>query len=255
MIFRSVILVAVLLTVAQVAPGQTPAEAAPTGGMTLPDIQSPQGVSVALKWLLMVTVLSVAPAIVVMMTCFTRIVVVLGLLRQALATNQLPPNQILFGLALLMTLVVMAPVYKDVHRDATGPYLAGQLDGAKAIAAGEKHVKSFMIRQIQSAGNEQEIYLFIDKELAGKEKLIWKDVPTTSLIPAFVVSELKVAFIIGFRIFLPFVIVDMLVASVLVSMGVLMLPPVVISMPFKLLLFVLADGWHLVVGTLMNSFS
>ncbi|MEE8386802.1 MAG: flagellar biosynthetic protein FliP, partial [Dehalococcoidia bacterium] len=150
---------------------------------------------------------------------------------------------------------VMAPVYKDVHRDAIEPYLGGRIEQGQALAAGEKHVKNFMIRQVESAGNEADVYLFLDDKLAKKEKLTWSDVPTTSLMPAFVVSELKTAFMMGFRIYLPFVIIDMLVASVLVSVGVLMLPPVVISIPFKLLLFVLADGWHLVVGTLMKSFA
>jgi flagellar biosynthetic protein FliP len=218
----------------------------------LPDDAS--GTSAAVKWVAIVTVLSLAPAVLVMVTCFTRIVVVLGLLRQALATQQLPPNQILFGLALLMTAVVMAPVYKDVHAEAVGPYMAGKLGQAEAFAAGERHVRAFMIRQIEAAGNVDDVYLFLDEKAAQRKDLAWRDVGTLSLVPAFVVSELKVAFTMGFRIFLPFVIIDMLVASVLVSMGMWMVPPVLISLPFKLLLFVLADGWHLVVGTLMASF-
>lgn len=252
---RLAILTVLLLLATQVAPAAEPATKATKEVVVLPDIQTPGGASSMLKWLALITVLAVAPAVVVMVTCFTRIIVVLGLLRQALATGDLPPNQILFGLAFLMTLVVMAPVYQDVHRDAVEPYLAGRLDQKQAVAAGERHVKSFMIRQVESAGNEADVYLFLDEKLAKKEKLTWSDVPTTSLMPAFVVSELKTAFMMGFRIYLPFVIIDMLVASVLVSVGVLMMPPVVISMPFKLLLFVLADGWHLVVGTLMKSFA
>ncbi len=255
MISRLAILTVLLLAVAQATAAAEPATEPAKGVIVLPDIQTPAGASSTLKWLAMITVLAVAPAVVVMVTCFTRIIVVLGLLRQALGGSDLPPNQILFGLALLMTLVVMAPVYRDVHRDAIEPYLAGKADQQQALAAGEKHVKNFMIRQVESAGNEADVYLFLDDKLAKKEKLTWSDVPTTSLMPAFVVSELKTAFMMGFRIYLPFVIIDMLVASVLVSVGVLMLPPVVISMPFKLLLFVLADGWHLVVGTLMRSFA
>ncbi len=221
---------------------------------SLPPLNDPATTSAAVQWIVLVTVLAVAPAIVVMVTCFTRIIVVLGLLRQALATQQLPPNQILFGLALLMTVVVMAPTYTAVHRDAIAPYLAGELSRQEAWQAGQKHLRGFMIRQIDSADNGDDVYLFLDADLADRADLTWADVPTTALIPAFVVSELKVAFMIGFRIYLPFLVIDMLVASVLVSMGMLMLPPVLVSMPFKLLMFVLANGWHLVVGTLMRSF-
>ena len=223
-------------------------------GEILPDLQSPGGISAAMKWVAMLTVLSLAPAILVLVTCFTRIIVVLGLLRQALATPQLPPNQIILGLALLMTFVVMAPVYKAVHRDAIGPYLAGELGQSEALADGAAHIRKFMIRQIEAGDNTDDVYLFVDESLTRQEQLTWRQVPTMSLIPAFVVSELKIAFLMGFRVFLPFLIIDMLIASVLISMGMWMLPPVLISLPFKLLLFVLADGWHLVVGTLMSSF-
>jgi len=232
-----------------------PATTAPTQiAIRLPEGEGPGGFASALKWVALVTVLALAPAVLVMVTSFTRIIVVLGLLRQALAAQQLPPNQVLFGLALLMTLVVMAPVYKDVHNDAVGPYMAGTLGQAEAVAAGTGHVRSFMIRQVEAAGNVEDVYLFLDDKTAQRKDLLWRDVGTESLIPAFVVSELKVAFTMGFRILLPFLIIDMLVASILVSMGMLMVPPVLISLPFKLLLFVLADGWHLVVGTLMTSF-
>jgi flagellar biosynthetic protein FliP len=255
-------MVMVLLAATAIAVGQdeTPqsSQTAPTSrpdsGLSLPQLEGPEQTGGALKWIALVTVLSLAPAILVMVTSFTRIVVVLGLLRQALATQQLPPNQILFGLALLMTLVVMAPVLKDVHADAVAPYFDGELDGPAALQAAEKHVRGFCIRQISAGGNGEDVRLFLSEERAGREDLTWRDVPTISLLPGFVVSELKIAFLMGFRIFLPFLVVDMLVASVLVSMGMLMLPPVLISLPFKLLLFVLADGWHLVVGTLMTSF-
>ncbi len=220
----------------------------------LPDVSTRQGVSSVMKWITFVTIFAVAPAVVVMVTCFTRIIVVLGLLRQALGTAQLPPNQVLFGLALLMTVVVMAPVLRPVYQDAIEPYLAGRMEQNDALAVGEKRVKTFMVGQIEAAGNTDDIYLFLDEKLSKKEDLQWRDVPTLSIMPAYVLSELKVAFIMGFRIFLPFVIIDLLVASVLVSVGMLMVPPVLISLPFKLLLFVLADGWHLVVGTLMRSF-
>lgn len=207
-----------------------------------------------IKWLVLAAVLSLAPALAVMVTSFTRIVVVLGLLRQALATPNLPPNQILFGLALLMSVVVMTPVIQDVYTDAYKPWSAGELSDADALAAGETSVRGFMIRQLEAGDNTAMVYTFLPKEQTAKEDLSWRDVPTWSLIPAFVLGELKIAFLMGLRIFLPFVIIDMLVGSVLVSMGILMLPPVLIAMPFKLLMFVLADGWALVAGTLMNSF-
>jgi len=207
-----------------------------------------------MQWVVLATVLGIAPAIAVLVTCFTRIVVVLGLLRQALATQSLPPNSVLFGLALLMTLVVMAPVYQAVHRDAVAPWLADELDGPAALAAAERHARGFMIRQIEAQQNTDDVYLFLDDD-ARDSDLTWGDVPTLALVPAFVISELKTAFLIGFQIYLPFLIIDMLVSSVLISMGMLMLPPVLISLPFKLLLFVLADGWHRVVGTLMSGFA
>ena len=252
----------VLLAFAAPAGGQEAATAhAPTNDIplkeiaeSLPALEGQETVATALKWLALITVLSLAPAILVMVTSFTRIAVVLGLLRQALATQQLPPNQILFALALLMTLVVMAPVYRDVHADAIEPYFDGRMAQADALKAAEGRVRSFMIRQIEGGDNTDDVYLFLPDELSQTESLTWRQVPTLSLLPAFVISELKIAFLIGFRVFLPFLVIDMLVASVLVSMGMLMLPPVLISLPFKLLLFVLADGWHLVVGTLMNSF-
>ncbi len=219
----------------------------------LPNVKTPGDTGSAVNWIVVATVLAVAPAVLVLVTCFTRVIVVLGLLRAALATQQMPPNQVLFGLALLMTVVVMAPTYNLVHRDAIAPYSAGQLTAQQAFAAGETHVREYMIRQIESAGNNEDGLLFLDARQKETAKT-WADVPTRCLIPGYVVSELKVAFMMGFKIFLPFLIVDMLVAGVLVSMGMLMVPPVLISLPLKLLLFVLADGWHLVVGTLMSSF-
>jgi len=219
------------------------------------DATGPGRITTSLQILLMLTVLSLAPSILIMMTCFTRIIVVLGLLRQAMATQQLPPNQVLIGLALFMTFVVMAPTYKQVHDEAIGPYLAGELDQTEAFAIAVGRMREFMIAQVESTDNTDDVYLFLDPAIAEAEELTWGDVPTLTLIPSFVVSELKTAFLLGFRIYLPFLVIDMVIASVLISMGMLMLPPVLISLPFKLLLFVLVDGWHLVVGTLMTSFT
>jgi flagellar biosynthetic protein FliP len=261
MTVRGMVILAVLMTASSVAaagPSSAAAPATAPAGRSvtdlLPSVGTPTGASTTLQWIVLITVLSLAPAILVMVTCFTRIVVVLGLLRQALATQQVPPNQVLFGLALLMTVAVMAPTYREVHREAVSPYLAGRLGREEAFAAGEKRVRDFMIRQIEAGGNTDDVYLFIDEGTAARDDLTWGDVPTLSLIPSFVVSELKIAFYMGFRVYLPFLVIDMVVGAVLISMGMLMLPPVLISLPFKLLLFVLADGWHLVVGTLMGSF-
>ena len=220
----------------------------------VPGAETPGQMSSALQIVLMMTVLSLAPSILIMMTCFTRIIVVLGLLRQAMATQQLPPNQVLICLALFMTFVVMAPVYGRVHEEAIQPYLDGEITQADALAGATVHMRGFMIDQIEAGDNSDDVYLFLDEATADKPELMWGDVPTMTLIPAFVVSELKIAFLMGFRVYLPFLVIDMVIASVLISMGMLMLPPVLISLPFKLLLFVLVDGWHLVVRTLMVSF-
>lgn len=254
MILRSTIVALVVLFTVCSARAEPDAPAQSDLAKTIKNVEESVGPSGMVKTILVVTVLAVAPAIAVMVTCFTRIIVVLGLLRQALGTQQLPPNQVLFGLALFMTVVVMGPVLKDVNRDAIEPYSAGKINQIEAWNAGKKHVRNFMIRQIESTGNTEDVYLFISDELASRDELVWADVGTEALIPAFVVSELKTAFLIGFRIFLPFVIIDMLIASMLLSMGMLMLPPVLVSLPFKLLLFVLADGWHLIVGMLIKSF-
>lgn len=258
----------IAITAAMASPGSSavaappatgPAEAVPATpddlARLLPDAESPQGAASMIQWIVVVTVLSLAPAILVMVTSFTRIIVVLSLLRQAIAAPNVPPNQVLFGLALLMTVAVMAPVWQGVYNDAVAPLMDGRLERDEALAAGESHVRGFMIRQIEAGGNTDDVYLFLPAKMArpGRE-LKWADVPTVALIPAFAVSELKVAFYMGFRVLLPFLIVDILVGAVLVSMGMLMLPPVMVSLPFKLLLFVLADGWRLVVGTLMASF-
>ncbi len=218
-----------------------------------PPATDSRGLSATLQLLVLLTVLTLAPAILVMVTCFTRIVVVLALLRQALATQQLPPNQVIIGLSLFMTLFVMGPTWQRVHADALGPYPEGRMGQQEAMERAAGPVREFMIRQIEAAGNQADVQMFLDYRGQGEVKQ-WAEVPTSSLIPAFVISELKVAFILGFRIYLPFLIVDLVIASVLISMGMLMLPPVLISLPFKLLLFVLVNGWHLVVGTLLTSF-
>lgn len=213
---------------------------------------TPREVATTLEVLAILTVLTLAPAILMLTTSFTRIIVVLSLLRQALATQQLPPNQVLVGLALFMTFVVMGPTWKQVNDDALSPYMNGQItDIREAYDKGAGPVRAFMIRQTRP----EDVRLFLEfSKTSMPEGATYANVPTTVLMPAFMISELKTAFEMGFRIYLPFVIIDIVISSVLISMGMLMLPPVLISLPFKLLLFVLADGWYLVVGSLMASF-
>ncbi len=209
----------------------------------------PGRLSVVLQLLLILTVLSLAPAILVMLTSFTRIVVVLSLLRHALGTQQLPANQIIIGLALFLTFFIMTPVWRTVNSQAVQPYVDEEISYQEAFKISADTIKGFMLKHTR----EKDIALFI--KIADDERPQNADsIGLTTLIPAFVISELKTAFQIGFMIYIPFIILDMVVASVLLSMGMLMLPPIMVSLPFKLLLFVLVDGWYLIVGSLVQSF-
>ena len=216
---------------------------------------SPEGLSSTIQVMLLLTVLSLAPAVLLMTTCFVRIVVVLSLLRQAIGTQQLPPSQVITTLSLFITLLIMSPVWKQVYDEAIVPYTEKQIDLEEAWTRGVTPIRHFMAMQIERTDNAEDVYLFLDY-LPEQEKTPteYADVPLQALLPAFMLSELKTAFLIGFQIYLPFLILDMVIASVMVSMGMLMLPPVLISLPFKILLFVLVDGWHLVVKMLMESF-
>lgn len=214
---------------------------------------SPEGLSSALQVMLLLTVLSLAPAILLMTTCFVRVVVVLSLLRQAIGTQTLPPNQVITSLALFITLLIMAPVWKQVYQNAIVPYTQKQMDLQHAWAKGAEPVRRFMSMQIERTGNAKDVWLFL-RYAGGPPPSTYDEVPLTALLPAFVLSELKTAFLIGFQVYLPFLILDMVIASVMVSMGMLMLPPVLISLPFKILLFVLVDGWNLVINSLVTSF-
>jgi flagellar biosynthetic protein FliP len=219
----------------------------------LPDLTKRENFSAAMQILVLLTVLSLAPAILLMMTSFTRIVIVMSLLRQALGTQQLPPNQVLTGLAMFMTFLIMAPTWQRVNSEALQPYMNGKIDQVQALAAAQGPVRKFMEQQIESSNNERDVDLFM--QFAHQpHATTWDQVGTMTLIPAFMLSELKTAFLLGFKVYLPFLIIDMVIASVLVSMGMMMLPPVLISLPFKLLLFVLVDGWRLIAGSLMGSF-
>lgn len=215
---------------------------------------SPEGLTSTIQVMLLLTVLSLAPAILLMTTCFVRIIVVLSLLRQAIGTQQLPPSQVITTLSLFLTFLIMAPVWKQVYNDAIVPYTEHRMTMDEALEVGAAPVRRFMSQQIERTKNTDDIFLFMNYIPDQKTPETYEDVPLTALLPAFVLSELKTAFLIGFQIYLPFLILDMVVASVMVSMGMMMLPPVMISLPFKILLFVLLDGWHLVVGMLMESF-
>ncbi len=211
--------------------------------------KGPDQTAVVLQILLLLTILSLAPAILVMLTSFTRIVVVLSLLRHALGTQTMPPNQIVVGLSLFLTFFIMAPVWERVHSQALQPYLSKQISTEKALELATPPLKDFMLKQTR----EKDISLFVNISKAKRPEKP-ADLSLSVLIPAFVISELRTAFQIGFLIYLPFLVLDMVVASVLLSMGMLMLPPVMVSLPFKLLLFVMVDGWYLIVGSLVQSF-
>ncbi len=218
---------------------------------------SREGLTSSLQILVLLTVLSLAPAILLMTTCYVRIIVVMGLLRQALGTGQLPPSQVITAISMFMTMFVMAPVWNEVYDKSIAPYTASGSDMSikEAWEAGVAPVQAFMIRQIKFAENDADVMLFYRYHAADKPlPSTFEEVPLQVLLPAFMLSELKTAFLMGFQIFLPFLLIDLVVASVTISMGMMMLPPAMISLPFKLLLFVLIDGWHLVVEMLLSSF-
>ena len=205
--------------------------------------------TVVLQIFLLMTVLSLAPAILIMVTSFTRIVIVLSLLRRALGTMQMPPNQVMIGLALFLTFFIMSPVWHKINQSALQPYLDKKIGNQQALQNATEPLREFMFRQTR----EKDIALFVDIAKIERPKNV-ADIPTTVLIPSFIISEVKTAFQIGLLLYVPFLIIDMVVASVLLSMGMMMLPPIMVSLPFKLMLFVLADGWYLLVGSLVKGF-
>lgn len=242
--FAPVVGLIVLLT-----PTLTAAVNLPTLSLGVSEATTPAEVSTALQVLFVLTILSVTPAILLMTTAFTRIIIVLGFVRQAMGTQNTPPNQVLLGLALFLTFFIMAPTFNEINIEALQPYMEETITQQEAFERSVEIMREFMFSQVR----EEELQLFI--EIAREEQPTDKnDISSMILIPAFMLSELKLAFQMGFMIYVPFLVIDMLVASVLMSMGMMMLPPIIISLPFKLLLFVLVDGWQLVVGSLMKSF-
>ena len=246
---------------------QSTVQSDPTADMAVPTFISPATVATSLKMLALVTVMGLVPSIAMMTTCFVRFTVVLGLLRQALGTPQALPNQIVTALGLFMTFLVMAPVWQSCYDDGIRPYTqpadgTAALDEATAFLRTMAPLRSFMSRQIDRAGNADGVWMLIDFQRPDKqspgasnwtEPQSYDDVPLTVLIPAYLLSELKVSFLIGFQLFLPFLVIDLVVASILTSLGLSMLPPSLVSLPFKLLLFVLIDGWFLTIGMLLES--
>jgi flagellar biosynthetic protein FliP len=266
-IFAAALFVGILF--AGAAPAALAQDAVPSRAIDnpigIPDLRSlapiateGKGVSASLRILVLLTVLSLAPSILIMMTSFTRIVIVLALLRQAIGTQQLPPGQVMVGLALIMTMLIMAPTWQKMKTEAVDPYLDGKMEQGAAMDKAAVPLRDFMFKQIETAGNEENVYVFAEYSrgpLPDGTELPRNEIKMAELIPAFVLSELKTAFVMGFKIYLPFLVIDMVIASILISMGMMMLPPVLISLPFKLMLFVLADGWGMVAGSLLTSFA
>ncbi|MED1176308.1 flagellar type III secretion system pore protein FliP [Bacillus paralicheniformis] len=206
-------------------------------------------VSASVRLLLLLTVFSIAPGILILMTCFTRVVIVLSFVRTSLATQSMPPNQVLIGLALFLTFFIMGPTFSEINKEALTPLMNNKITLDEAYTKAETPIKTFMSKHTR----QKDLALFMNYAKMETPESI-KDIPLSTMVPAFVISELKTAFQMGFMIFIPFLIIDMVVASVLMSMGMMMLPPVMISLPFKILLFVLVDGWYLIVKSVLQSF-
>lgn len=238
----------------QPPPAINPIEMLETASEVVPGLDGQ--LSSTLNILVLLTVLALAPSILLLCTCFTRIIIVLGLLRQALGTQGLPPTQVLLGLSLFITFVVMAPTLEAMYTNGIKPYADGEVTSyEEAWQRTKQPLRDYMFGQIEATGNWSGVYMMLNYrgvDTSDPGSLDRSDVDMVTLIPAFILSELKVAFLIGFRVFLPFLVIDLVIASMLVSMGMLMLPPVLISLPFKILLFVLVDGWSLLVGSLMT---
>lgn len=226
---------------------------------TDPSGRAQGGLSTAINILVVLTVVGLAPSIMLMTTCFTRIIIVLGLLKQAMGTATIPPPQVTSAMALFMTVMVMAPTLDRVNKEAIEPYRAGHVsDYDELWVRAKQPMRDFMFAQIEATGNWSSLYMVLDRrgvDTSDPSRLTRADVDMLSLVPAFMLSELKTSFLMGFRLYLPFLVIDMVISTMLVSMSMMMLPPVLISLPFKLLLFVLVDGWTLIIGSLMAGFA
>lgn len=244
------------LLLALVLTGCAPTPGAAQGGIPVPHVSvgvdsstAPGDVSTGLQIVFLLTILTLAPSLLIMVTSFTRTVIVLSLVRNAMGIPQLPPNQVLMGLSLFISFFVMAPTWNRINSEALQPYMAGDMTQSVAVGKAMVPVREFMLKQT----HEKDLALFVSLSKIDRPRTA-DDIPTYVLVPAFVIGELKTAFQMGFLVFVPFLIIDIVVSSTLMSMGMLMLPPVMISLPFKLLLFVMVDGWHLIVKSLVESF-
>ncbi len=245
---RKLLLILTVFTVLLLS-GSVQAQGLPKLSIGLDQASGPQDISVTLQIVLLLTVLSLVPSVIVLMTSFTRIAIVFSLLRHGLATQQSPPNQVIIGLALFLTVFIMAPVGKEINETALQPFLNDQISQQEAYEQAVVPLRGFMLKQTR----EKDLALFVDMaEMEQPETA--DDIPIHVLIPAFIISEIRIAFQIGFLIYIPLLVLDMVIASVLMSMGMMMLPPMMISLPFKLILFVLVDGWYLIVGSVVAGF-
>lgn len=248
-VLKALIFAAVLVVMLSMGVYAEPPLPIPSIGLDIEAADNPQDVALSLQVLFLLTILSLAPALLIMLTSFTRIIIVLSFTRNALGTQQMPPNQVLIGLALFITFFIMNPVITDINENAFQPYARGELTQQEAITVAMDPIRNFMLENVY----EKDLALFLKLSESG-QPVKSADIPNMALIPAFIISELKRAFIIGFYLYIPFIMIDMVVSSTLMSMGMMMLPPVMISLPFKLLLFVMVDGWNLIVKSLVMSF-
>lgn len=247
---RGIVLAIVLLGAMSLFADAAQAQALPKISLQVEDAKEGGDAAVSLQIIFLLTILSLAPSILIMMTSFTRIVVVLSFLRTAIGTQQMPPNQLIIGLSLFLTFFVMAPVWDRVNDDAIQPLVEDQIPYTEALDKGMEPIREFMLKQTR----QKDMALFV-RMAQIKQPRNHKEIPNSVLIPSFIISELRTAFQIGFILFIPFLVIDLVVSSILLSMGMMMLPPIMVSMPFKILLFVLVDGWNLLIQSLVKSFN
>ncbi len=248
---KKILLILLLSLVAVLLSGCVGSEEWQAPGVTLSvgNENEPDQVSTGIQLLVLLTVLSLAPAILILATSFTRIVIVLSMVRSAIGTPTIPPNQVVIGLSLLLTFFIMTPVYQEVNSQAIEPYLEGEIEQTEALDIAQEPIREFMFSQVR----EKDLELFVGLTSENRPDTL-EDIPTVVLLPAFVISELRAAFIMGFAIYVPFLVIDMIIASILLAMGMMMLPPSLVSLPFKILLFVMVDGWYLITRSLSMSF-
>ena len=249
-LLKAALIMVIAATVLTLVAWGAPPLPIPKIGLDIQAADNPKDVALSVQILFILTVISLAPSLLIMLTSFTRVIIVLSFTRSALGTQQMPPNQVLIGLALFITFFIMSPVISDVNTNAFQPYVNGQITQEVAFQKALSPIRDFMFKYTRN----KDLALFL-KLSQINQPINKEDIPTTALIPAFIISELKTAFMIGFFLYIPFLMIDMVVSSTLMSMGMMMLPPVMISMPFKILLFVMVDGWNLIVRALIMGFS